>query len=81
MRKNNDIDLIIPEGAFLKNRARAIKKEQKMKQKKLFVELTAAAVVIIMMVLLISACMNLKQKGIQGCLENGYSYGYCLEHS
>lgn len=85
MRKNEDIDLIIPQGAFLKSRARAIKKDNRKKRirilKKILPTIAGLILLITILVLLLILNFKLKNHGIQGCLENGYSYAYCIEHS
>ncbi len=95
MKKNNvkenndfDIDLILPQGAFLKNKARAIKREKIKKRKriiksllKLIKSILPTVIVLILFITLVIFNYKLKQRGIQGCLENGYSYEYCIVHS
>ena len=88
MRKNEDIDLIIPQGAFLRNKARAIKSEKVKRRKRIIksllkfsLKLLPTVIVLILFITLIIFNYKLKQHGIQGCLENGYSYEYCIVHS
>ncbi len=82
--KNNDfeeIDLIIPEGAFLKNKARAIEKEQKQKRMRIIQYTIMISLLFILMLVMLIGAAKLKKQGIEGCLSNGYSYNYCVEHS
>ena len=82
--KNNDfeeIDLIIPEGVFLKNKARAIEKEQKQKRMRIIQYTIMISLLFILMLVMLIGAAKLKKQGIEGCLSNGYSYNYCVEHS
>ena len=88
MKKNNvkenndfDIDLIIPEGAFLKNKARAIRKEKIAKRKRIIQNVIMISLLFIFMAIIFNLAVKLKKQGIEGCLSNGYSYDYCVVHS
>lgn len=39
------------------------------------------ALLIYILIVGLCVCNTLKNKGIQGCMENGYEYVYCVEHS
>ena len=66
--------------ALLKEATRKNYKEQKdLKETCMFAIIGLALILIMAWVLHIS--IDLKQKGIQGCMENGYSESYCIQHS
>ena len=81
MSKNKDIDLIITQGQFMKNKARALKKAKEQKIKELLVRTITVSVAVILLVILIGVNNKLTSKGLNGCLENGYSYDYCINHN
>lgn len=40
-----------------------------------------ALALILIMAWVLHITFDLKNEGIKGCMENGYSYSYCIEHS
>lgn len=83
-----DINLIVSQEKLKQNRKNALlkeatkrnyKKQQKIKKICIGIAIGLAIAYFIGLILLFE--IKLKQKGIQGCMENGYSYNYCVEHS
>ena len=46
-----------------------------------WVKVLLKIIYILLIIFLFHACFKLKERGIKGCMENGYSYEYCVEHS
>jgi len=85
MAKDNNIELIISQGEFRRNQERYKKLKKKQNNKKIFKNVFKKTLplflVILILVALIKISINLKKIGVEGCLSNGYSYTYCIEHS
>lgn len=76
-----DIELIIPEGKLIKSRIKELKKEKQRKNKKIIQCSILIILNLILVFMIIISLSKLTEKGINGCLENGYSYSYCISHS
>ena len=88
MAKDNNIELIISQGEFRRNQERSKKIKRKQYHKKIFKnallffkKLLPLFLVLLILAILIIININLKNIGVEGCLSNGYSYTYCIEHS
>ena len=58
-----------------------IKVKKKKRVLKNWVKVLLKIIYILLIIFLFHACFKLKERGIKGCMENGYSYEYCVEHS
>ena len=82
------MELIISQEQFKQNqingrRIREIKtnkKEQK-RIERVSKQIIVGCLLGIALLWILYASATLKNKGIQGCMSNGYSYNYCIEHS
>lgn len=83
-----EINLIVSQEKLEQNRKNALLKDATNKnyeQQKDLARTCMFAIIglalILVMAWVLHITNDLKQKGIQGCMENGYSYSYCIEHS
>lgn len=82
------MDLIVSQEKLEQNRKNALLKEatknnykKQQKIKKLCIGIAIGLIIAYFIGLALMFEIKLKKQGIQGCMENGYSYSYCIEHS
>lgn len=82
------MNLIVSQEKLEQNRKNALLKEatrnnykKQRDLKEICILCTIGLVLILIMTWVLHVSIDLKQKGIKGCMENGYSYEYCIEHS
>lgn len=83
-----DIELIVSKEKMEQNRKNQLLKDEtrKLEKKQLFVKNVCIEIVFILILalMIIWAChfnSQIRTEAIKGCMENGYSYTYCVEHS
>lgn len=83
-----EIKLIVSQEKLEENRRNTLlKDETRRNNKKLIVIRNISTYIVLILILfltftwLLNINFGLKQKGIKGCIENGYSETYCIQHS
>ncbi len=83
-----DIELIVSKEKMEQNRKNQLLKDEvkKLEKKQLFVKNVCIEIVILLISALIVIWLyhfnsQIRTEAIKGCMENGYSYTYCVEHS